>query len=50
MCVHIIYVDGLEYKDLLSMCIRYKDHIQDTAAVVAVEQVTANTHTQFSLC
>ena len=40
MCVCVcVCADGLEYMDILAMCIRYQEHLRDTAVVVSIEQV-----------
>ena len=41
--------DGLEYRDLLGMCTRYQSHLRDTAAVVAVEQVSPHFTTVYAV-
>ena len=37
--------DGLGYKDLLSMCLRYQEHLSECSNIVAMEQAREFTQT-----
>ena len=39
-----LFQDGLGYKDLLSMCLRYQEHLSECSNIVAMEQAREFTH------